>query len=114
MRLGGLKHSPRDVVPPAAFFYALMHLLYLDDSGSAANAAEDYFVLGGISVYEAQANWFTQELDKLATTISPSDPHSVEFHASEVFSRKAAPWRGVNTHPKRATCNRVELGHDDG
>ena len=43
-----------------------MHLLYLDDAGSTGNAKEQYFVLGGISIYEAQSHWITQELDKLA------------------------------------------------
>ncbi|GAG28924.1 unnamed protein product, partial [marine sediment metagenome] len=31
-----------------------MHLLYLDDSGSTGNPNEEYLVLGGVSVYEAQ------------------------------------------------------------
>ena len=37
-----------------------MHLLYLDDSGSAGNQNEEYFVLGGLSVFEAQAHWFSE------------------------------------------------------
>ena len=45
-----------------------MHLLYLDDSGSAPNQAERCFVLGGLSIFEAQADWFSRELDKLATS----------------------------------------------
>jgi len=69
-----------------------MHLLYLDDSGSSPNPSEDYLVLGGISVYEAQVHWFTQAMDRLAQGIDPNDPHSVEFHASEIFSRRNAPW----------------------
>jgi hypothetical protein len=69
-----------------------MHLLYLDDSGSSPNAAEEYLVLGGLSVYEAQAHWFTQEMERLAQGIDPSDPHNVEFHASEIFSRRIPPW----------------------
>ncbi len=44
-----------------------MYLLYLDDAGSPGNQAEDYFVLGGICVYEAQVEWFGRELDKLAS-----------------------------------------------
>jgi hypothetical protein len=72
-----------------------MHLLYLDDSGSAANANEEYLVVGGVSVYEAQAYWFTQELDQLASTVDPANPHNVEFHASEIYSRRAHPWRGM-------------------
>lgn len=78
--------------PPGCLFYYQMYLFYLDDAGSAANPNEDYLVLGGISIYEAQAYWFTQELDKLASTIDPSDPYSVEFHASEIFSRRQQPW----------------------
>jgi hypothetical protein len=69
-----------------------MHVLYLDDAGSAGNPGEDYLVLGGISVFEAQSSFLTFELDKLASDISPSNPHDVEFHASEIFSRRAAPW----------------------
>jgi hypothetical protein len=41
-----------------------MHLLYLDDSGSAPNAREEYLALGGVAVHEAQALWITQELDR--------------------------------------------------
>jgi len=29
-----------------------MYILYLDDSGSVANPAEDYFMLGGVCVPE--------------------------------------------------------------
>jgi hypothetical protein len=52
LRLGELNYQfvgPK--VHPAAFF---MHLLYLDDAGSAGNKSEEYLVVGGVSVYEAQ------------------------------------------------------------
>jgi len=84
-----------------------MHLLYLDDSGSASNVAEDYLVLGGVSVFEAQTSWITQELDKLATTINPSDPQSVEFHASKIFSRKVQPWNGMSQREARGVIKAV-------
>ncbi len=73
-----------------------MHLLYLDDAGSALNADEEYFVIGGLSVYEAQAHWFTQELDRLAGTVSPGSPDSVTFRASEIFCRRGDPWRRMS------------------
>jgi len=73
-----------------------VHLLYLDDSGSTPNPTEDYLVLGGLSVYEAQTHWFTQELDKLAESIDPNAPQGVEFHASEIFSRRSPPWNGMS------------------
>lgn len=84
-----------------------MHLLYLDDSGSVKNANESYLVLGGISIYEAQSYFFVQEMDKLATTINPLNPQSVEFHASEIFSRKEQPWRGMSKEEARGVIKAV-------
>lgn len=78
-----------------------MHLLYLDDSGSAANPAEDYLVLGGVAVFEAQVYHVTQQLDALAEDIYPADPNSVEFHASEIFARRTDPWRGMTRDQAR-------------
>ena len=65
LRLRGLHCGPLDESPLGCFF---MYLLYLDDAGSPGNAAEEYFVLGGVCVYEAQVDWFSREIDKLATT----------------------------------------------
>lgn len=73
-----------------------MHLLYLDDAGSVPNPQEDYFVLGGVSIFEAQAHYITQELDKLAESINPSNPNEIEFHASEIFARRNPPWKGMS------------------
>ena len=84
-----------------------MHVLYLDDSGSAKNANESHLVLGGISVYEAQANHFTLELDKLALSLNPSDPHAVEFHASEIFSGRQPPWSRLTKDERRASFREV-------
>ncbi len=70
-----------------------MHLLYLDDSGSAANKAETYLVLGGVSVYEAQAHHIALKMDDLAESIDPQNPASVEFHASAIYARRDHPWK---------------------
>ncbi len=72
-----------------------MYLLYLDDSGSANNKSENYLVLGGIAVFEPQVYHFTKELDQLAKNYDASDPHSVEFHASEIFGGRAGPWKTI-------------------
>lgn len=69
-----------------------MHLLYLDDSGSAPNKNEKYFVLGGLSIPENTVRWLANELDCLAEKIHPDDPSSIEFHASVIFSGKQSPW----------------------
>ena len=84
-----------------------MHLLYLDDAGSAGNKSEEYLVLGGVSVYEAQSHWITQQLDTLAENINPGDPHSVEFHASEIYSRRSQPWKGLTQDEARGTIKSV-------
>lgn len=73
-----------------------MYLLYLDDSGSSPNPTENFLVLGGISVYEAQAYYLTQELDRLAQDINPGNPLEVEFHASEMFARRDPPWNQMS------------------
>jgi hypothetical protein len=92
---------------PFLFLPAFMHLLYLDDAGSARNVSEDYLILGGISIFEAQSNFFVQEMDKLAATINPSKPQDVEFHASEIFSRKEQPWRGMSKSDARGVIKAV-------
>lgn len=84
-----------------------MHLLYLDDAGSAANNNEEYFVLAGISVFEAQTSWFTQELDRLAQSIDPANPSQVEFHASETFSRRTTPWNSMSREDAQGVIKAV-------
>ena len=73
-----------------------MHLLYLDDSGSVSNPKDKYFVLGGVSVFEAQCHWITQRLDEIAEDIDPANPHAVEFHASPIFAGREQPWKGMS------------------
>ena len=87
----------RSQSPPGCIFVfgPTLYLLYLDDSGSAANRAESHLVLGGFSVFERQLHWLSRELDKLAEEIDPSDPNAVEFHASEIFSGRTPPWDGM-------------------
>jgi hypothetical protein len=68
-----------------------MYLLYLDDAGSPGNKTEEYFVLGGICVYEAQVDWFGRELDKLATPYNATNPEDIEFHASTISPDVMSP-----------------------
>lgn len=104
-RLGGLPtRSAERKFTRLPFF---MHLLYLDDAGSAANREEPYFVLGGISIYEAQAEYFTRKLDELAQTIDAQNPAAVEFHASEIFSRRSTPWSRLSRDEARGVIKAV-------
>lgn len=83
-----------------------MYLLYLDDAGSPGNPAEEYFVLGGVCVYEAQVDWFSRELDKLATPYN-KNPEDVEFHASTIFSRREATWKALTVDEARGLLKSV-------
>lgn len=83
-----------------------MYLLYLDDAGSPANPAEQYVVLGGVCVYEAQVDWFSRELDKLATPYD-ANPEDVEFHASTIFSRRDGPWKSLTIDEARGLLKSI-------
>jgi hypothetical protein len=84
-----------------------MHLLYLDDAGSVPNPDEQYFVLGGVSVFEAQVNHFITELDRLAESVWPEEPEAVEFHASEIFARRTEPWNGMSKQEAQGVIKSV-------
>jgi hypothetical protein len=84
-----------------------MYLLYLDDSGSAGNKDETHLVLGGISIFEAQADWVTRKLDELAESIDPKNPQDIEFHASEIFARKIEPWKSMGYEEARGIIKAV-------
>ena len=84
-----------------------MHLLYLDDAGSEKNSSEEYIVLGGISVFESTAYHLAHELDLLAETIDPANPGEVEFHASEIFSRRISPWNKLSKEEAQGVIKAV-------
>jgi len=78
-----------------------VYVLYLDDSGSAKNLREDYFVLGGVCIPEGSLRWISFEIEKLAVRIEPNNPRAVEFHAAEIFSGKTYPWTRYNERKDR-------------
>jgi hypothetical protein len=74
-------------VAHATCFYlrGIMHLLYLDESGSVPDKAQQYFVLAGVSVSETRTHWIEQELNKIALNFSPN-PYEIELHGSPMRS----------------------------
>lgn len=87
-----------------------MYLLYLDDSGSAPNPAEEHFVLAGVLLRESKLYWINKHLDDLAKTIDPINPSEVEFHASAIFSGRKSPWNALHDKSKRASIIKRVLG----
>lgn len=85
-----------------------MFLLYLDDSGSQRNPNEDYFVLGGVALFEAQVHWLSKQLDDLALELFPKlSPQDVEFHASTIFGGREQPWSTLQKPRRIEVLNRV-------
>ncbi|EPY02000.1 DUF3800 domain-containing protein [Magnetospirillum fulvum] len=71
-----------------------MYLLYLDDSGNSNDASQRYFVLAGLSVFERQGHWLSEQLDAIAARFNPADPSSVELHGSPMLTGSKF-WRSV-------------------
>jgi hypothetical protein len=51
-----------------------VYLLYLDESGSATDSAQRYFVLAGVAMFERSTHWIEQDLQKIASRFNPDDP----------------------------------------
>jgi hypothetical protein len=78
-----------------------MYFLYLDDSGSAANPNEDYFVLGGVCINENSTYWLQTQLENYASKIDPNNPDGIEFHASDILQGAKQPWKSYTKRKDR-------------
>lgn len=78
-----------------------MHLLYVDESGSATDVSQKYFVLAGVSVFERTTHWIEKSLDEIARKIAPESPRELEFHGSPMRSGKGF-WRKFDLATREA------------
>lgn len=63
-----------------------MHVLYVDDSGSAGNPDESYFVLAGVAVHEWRIFRLIAEVDNAVGAFGLGDPHEIELHGTKVYN----------------------------
>lgn len=84
-----------------------MNLLYLDDSGSAENKNEEYFVLGGVCVPERSVRWLSHQIEKIAEELDADNSGRIEFHASEIFGGRALPWSSFQKDKRISLIKRV-------
>jgi hypothetical protein len=77
-----------------------MHILYLDDAGSVGNASERFFILAGISLFERQTWFLERELDRIAATLRPDEPKSLEIHGNAILSGRKV-WRSIQVAQRR-------------
>lgn len=78
-----------------------MHLLYVDESGSATDASQKYFVLAGVSVFERTTHWIEKGLDDIAVKVDPVAPQDLELHGSPMRSGKGM-WRKIDMASREA------------
>lgn len=81
--------------------------MYLDDSGSIQNKNERYIVLGGVCIFERRVQWVTKRLDDLAAKINPTDPNSIEFHASAIYAGNIELWKSYKPFERINTIKNV-------
>ncbi len=74
-----------------------MYLLYIDGSGSVKNPNEEYFILGGVSVFERQIFHLIKRMDEFVESLNlGSSPEDIELHASVIANGKENPWKGIS------------------
>jgi len=76
-----------------------MHLLYLDESGSHAEAS--HFILAGVSFFERSTHWAEQKLNEVVGRLTTGDIHELELHGAPMHGGKGA-WRRIDREPRRA------------
>ena len=81
-----------------------MHLLYLDESGSLSDPNQKYFILAGLSIYERQGYWLSQELDKIAARFNPAEPQSIELHGSPMLQGREE-WKAFTYNSRLEAMN---------
>jgi hypothetical protein len=85
-----------------------MHVLYLDDSGSVTDHTQNYFVLGGVSVYERGIYHLMEAADQCVAAFELGDPGEIELHATDMHAGRGNPWATIKTRaPREALINCV-------
>lgn len=63
-----------------------MHVLYVDDSGSASNTNEKFFILAGVAVFERRLYHLISALDKVVAEFRLPDQNDIELHGSSMYN----------------------------
>lgn len=78
-----------------------MHVLYVDDSGSVANADERFFVLGGVSVFERGIFHLMKDTDECIASFGLGDHHDIELHGNHMYHGRGTPWDSMRDRKSR-------------
>jgi Protein of unknown function (DUF3800) len=84
-----------------------MYLLYLDESGGAAEQDQQYYVLGGISAFERKPYFIGKDMDDLQAELFPKATDLIEFHSSAIRNGNGEPWESMSRGDRMSILNRV-------
>jgi len=81
-----------------------MYLLYVDQSGDPKNAQDQYYVLGGVALFERKVYWVNEALDDLAQNLF--GPNSkIELKAQAINAHKHDPWHAMPSDQRQAVLD---------
>jgi Protein of unknown function (DUF3800) len=63
-----------------------MHVLYVDDSGSAGNPKENYFVLAGVAIFERRLYHLITALDRVVAGFGLDESREIELHGTTMYN----------------------------
>ena len=72
-----------------------MYILYVDGSGAVKNPDEQYFILGGVSVFERRIYHLIKDLDDYVRSLDLGPLENIELHASVIAAGRKQPWKGI-------------------
>ena len=77
-----------------------MYLLYLDESGNESDQNDQYFVLGGIALFERQTYFLSEALEAIQSKYFPNH-QPITFHATDIRAGKKL-WRKFSLETRNA------------
>lgn len=86
-----------------------MHILYIDDSGHAENANEQYFVLGGIAVFERGIYHQIAAAEACVAGFNIGPAAEIELHGTSMYSGRDGVWHDVRERSVREGMIRAAL-----
>jgi len=89
-----------------------LYLLYVDESGEPSNKDEQYFVLGAVAVYENNAYFLSEAIDKIQDKWFPGATQPIEFHAAKIFNHSEEPWRSMPKEDRKGVIYDLCLALD--
>ncbi len=78
-----------------------MYLLYVDQSGNPLDNNDDYFVLGGVALFERKVYWVNEAVDDLTENLFGPD-YKISLRAQAINSHKHDPWHSMPTDQRLA------------